>query len=111
MDGSRIVGLDLTTNEWSEDVKPELPLTGQVVRIDGSGVWVAELGSSHAHPIGPCRSAVPTHADPTTTAFVDEGTVVINRTTDEAYKPLKVGDIVLLVYTDQGPWVAGKDVS
>lgn len=57
------------------------PATGRVVRSDESGVWVAPLGSDVARPIGPCRGAV----------------------------GIAVGTLVLLVQTDQGPWVAGSE--
>jgi hypothetical protein len=57
------------------------PVTGTVVRADDSGVWVAPLDGDTRHPLGPCMGA---------------GGCVVD-------------DIVLLIQTDQGPWVAGRD--
>ncbi|MBZ5736499.1 hypothetical protein K8Z61_18565 [Nocardioides sp. TRM66260-LWL] len=51
------------------------PVTGQVVKVDDIGSWVAPIGTIADSPIGPCRG-------PATA----------------------VGDVVLLVWTDDGPW-------
>ena len=51
--------------------------TAEVTRVDESGVWAVPLGDDKLHPIGPCR-----------------GTAA-------------VGDLVLLVLTQEHPWVVG----
>lgn len=56
------------------------PATGRVVRTAG-GVFVAPLGSDARYPVGPCRGG---------------GGVA-------------VGDLVLLVFTDDDPWIAAVD--
>ncbi len=54
--------------------------TARVVRVDASGVWVALLGESMEHPIGPCRGITPP---------------------DDA--------LVLLVHTQEAPWVVAYE--
>lgn len=56
------------------------PVTGQVVKVAADGAWVAVLGSAVDTPAGPCR-----------------GPSVV------------VGDVVLLIDTPQGPWIAAVD--
>lgn len=53
------------------------PFTGQVVLVDDTGIHVAELDEDTQHPIGPCRGP-----------------------------DVEVGDVVLVVWTSHGPWVA-----
>lgn len=62
------------------------PATATVVRSDATGVWVAVLGADIRHPTGPCWGA-----------------------RDHTGHQLAVGTVVLLVSTDQGPWVAAWD--
>jgi hypothetical protein len=50
------------------------------VKIDG-GVFVAPIDSDLRHPAGPCRG------------FLD----------------VVVGDVVLLIWTNERPWIAQKD--
>ena len=50
--------------------------TGVVVRVEG-GTFVAELDDDTDQPIGPCRGPL-----------------------------VDVGDVVLVVWTAQGPWIA-----
>lgn len=63
--------------------------TGQVVRSDDTGVWVAPVLGDTRHPIGPCRGAT--------------------RRTDTGWEQLPAGTTVLLVLTDDGPWVAAHE--
>lgn len=53
------------------------PTTARVVKVTIDGVWAAPLGDDIRHPIGPCR-----------------GVAAVN-------------DIVLLVPTQERPWVIG----
>lgn len=65
--------------------------TGRVVRSDDTGVWVAPVGGDTRHPLGPCRGATrPVGAGP-------------------AWERLPAGTVVLLVLTDDGPWVAAHE--
>lgn len=59
---------------------PRPPVTGRVVKIAG-GVWVTPIGGDLRHPIGPCRGGV---------AAV-------------------VGDVVLLIFTQERPWIAQRE--
>lgn len=49
--------------------------TARVIRADSSGIWAVPLGEDTAHPIGPCRGTA------------------------------EAGDLVVLVITDEQPWV------
>lgn len=53
------------------------PVTAQVVKVVDGQAWVAPLGTAVDAPIGPCL-----------------GPVTVP------------GDVVLVVFTDAGPWVA-----
>lgn len=64
------------------------PATARVIRSDTSGVWATPLGADTRHPYGPCRGA---H----------------RRDALGELEQLPVGTLVLLVLTDDGPWVAG----
>lgn len=67
--------------------------TGQVVRSDETGVWVAPVPGDTRHPLGPCRGA-------TRPTSVPEGL---------EWEQLPEGTVVLLVLTEAGPWVAAHD--
>ncbi|TIC78774.1 hypothetical protein [Nocardioides sp. GY 10127] len=56
----------------------QAPVTAQIVRTDDSGVWAAQIGDDTRHPVGPCYGGA----------------------------GLPVGTLVLLVDTDEGPWIA-----
>lgn len=56
------------------------PVTAEVVLVDDTGIHVAPLGADTAQPVGPCRGPA-----------------------------LTVGDLVLLVWTDDGPWVVPQE--
>jgi hypothetical protein len=72
------------------------PVTARVVRSDASGVWCTPLGGDVRHPIGPCRGA-------TRRAFTAaDGTGHRH----DSVEQLPVGMVVLLVFTDERPWVA-----
>lgn len=62
------------------------PTTARVVRSDDSGVWVVPLGYDTRHPVGPCRGAW--------------------RPTEVGTERLPTGVVVLLVWTQERPWVA-----
>lgn len=74
------------------------PLTARVVRSDASGVWVAPLGGDVRHPVGPCRGAK-------RRKFTDAGDGGTAHRHDEL-EQLPTGTVVLLVFTDERPWVA-----
>lgn len=78
--------------------KVEPPATARVVRSDTSGVWVAPVGGDTRHPIGPCRGA-------TRRVFELAGAGDLAHRHDHV-EQLPVGMVVLLVHTDDGPWVA-----
>lgn len=59
------------------------PVTARVVRSDETGVWVVPLGGDMRYPIGPVRGP----------------------------GVLGLGDIVLLVFTQERPWVLGTEVT
>lgn len=65
------------------------PVTGTVIRGDQSGVYVAPLDDDTRHPIGPCRGGI-----------VGTGA--------DAHQ-LRRGTVVLVVFTDAGPWIANWD--
>lgn len=71
---------DLLARQRSRTDYP--PATAQIVSVTPRDVFVAPLGGDRQHPIGPC----------------------LGKKTG-----LNVGDIVLLIFTDGGPWIAGKD--
>lgn len=74
------------------------PMTARVVRSDASGVWCAPLAADVRHPLGPCRGA-------TRRKFTDAGDGGVTHRHDEL-EQLPVGAVVLLVLTDERPWVA-----
>ncbi|MFW6776065.1 hypothetical protein ACOACO_17410 [Nocardioides sp. CPCC 205120] len=67
------------------------PSTGVVVRSDRSGVWVARIDDDTRDPIGPCRGG----------RRYGAGGVL---------ERLPVGTPVLLVWTDERPWIAAHDL-
>lgn len=71
----------------------EPPETARVVRSDASGVWCAPLGGDTRHPIGPCRGG-------------KRPVFVADPAPHTEVQALSVGTVVLLVHTDDGPWVA-----
>lgn len=79
------------------------PVTGRVVRSDASGVWATPLDGDTRHPIGPCRGA-------RRPVFESTGAGDAAHRHD-TLEQLPVGVLVLLVFTDDGPWVAGWEES
>jgi hypothetical protein len=77
------------------------PCTARVVRSDASGVWCAPLEADTRHPIGPCRGA-------TRRAFALGGAGDAEHRHDQL-EQLPVGTVVLLVFTDERPWVVAWD--
>lgn len=77
------------------------PVTARVIRSDASGVWCAPLEADVRHPIGPCRGA-------TRRRFTSAGDGGTAHRHDELER-LPVGTLVLLVFTDERPWVAAWD--
>jgi hypothetical protein len=74
------------------------PMTARVVRSDGSGVWCVPLDGDVRHPIGPCRGA-------SRRVFTDAGEGgTIHR--HDQLEQLPAGTVVLLVFTNERPWVA-----
>lgn len=65
------------------------PVTGTVVRRDSTGVYVVPLDDDTRHPIGPCRGGVRGSGDDAT--------------------QLRRGTVVLVVFTEAGPWIANWD--
>lgn len=63
---------------------PRPPTTARVVRVDG-GIFAAPLDADTRHPIGPCRGPGVGPAG------------------------VMVGDVVLLVWTNERPWIAQVD--
>lgn len=72
--------------------------TARVVRSDTSGVWCVPLGGDTRHPFGPCRGA-------TRRVFTETGAGDAAHRHDQVER-LPVGMVVLLVFTDERPWVA-----
>lgn len=66
------------------------PQSAVVVQSGPEGVLVSEIGGDARHPVGPCSGAT-------------------RRTATGALQRLPVGTRVLLVHTDDGPWVAAHD--
>ena len=58
--------------------EPSSPTTCLVVRKDSKGAWVVPLGEDTRHPIGPC----------------DVGDLTVAK-----------GNIVLLIFTQERPWI------
>jgi hypothetical protein len=74
------------------------PVTARVVRSDSTGVWCAPLGADTRHPLGPCRGATRRVFD------VTGGGEAAHR--HDRLEQLPAGTVVLLVFTDERPWVA-----
>lgn len=72
------------------------PTTATVARIDREGTWVSVPGADPRQPLGPCRGGAHVAAG-------GEGELVPEDS------PLVVGMNVLLVWTDDGPWIAGME--
>lgn len=70
------------------------PVTATVVTSDDSGVYVVPIDGDNRHPIGPCRGA---------------SRYALNEDGDLVTRPLSAGVVVLLVFTDAGPWVANSE--
>lgn len=87
------MGFDQLVNREPAKITRE-PVTATVVTSDDTGVHVVPVDGDNRHPIGPCRGA-------TRPAINDGGDLVTRR--------LKVGAVVLLVFTDAGPWVANSE--
>lgn len=58
------------------------PVTGRVTKVDTQGVWVAPVGGDLRTPVGPCRGP----AD------------------------IPVGTVVMVIYTQERPWVFGAEL-
>lgn len=58
------------------------PVTGRVTRVDSQGVWVVPVGGDLRTPIGPCRGP----------------------------SDIPVGTVVMVIYTQERPWVFGAEL-
>lgn len=58
------------------------PVTGRVTKVDAQGVWVVPVGGDLRTPVGPCRGP----AD------------------------IPVGTVVMVIYTQERPWVFGAEL-
>lgn len=58
------------------------PVTGRVTKVDTQGVWVVPVGGDLRTPVGPCRGP----AD------------------------IPVGTVVMVIYTQERPWVFGAEL-
>ncbi len=58
------------------------PVTGRVTRVDGQGVWVVPVDGDLRTPIGPCRGP----------------------------SDIPVGTVVMVIYTQERPWVFGAEL-
>lgn len=69
------------------------PSTATVARIDEEGTWVSVQGADPRQPIGPCRG----------------GARLVDGDLFPADPIITVGTNVLLVWTNDGPWVAAVE--
>lgn len=58
------------------------PVTGRVTRVDSQGVWVVPIGGDLRTPLGPCRGP----------------------------SDIPVGTVVMVIYTQERPWVFGAEL-
>ena len=58
------------------------PVTGRVTRVDTQGVWVVPVGGDLRTPVGPCRGP----------------------------SDIPVGTVVMVIYTQERPWVFGAEL-
>lgn len=58
------------------------PVTGRVTRVDAQGVWVVPVGGDLRTPVGPCRGP----------------------------SDIPVGTVVMVIYTQERPWVFGAEL-
>lgn len=79
------------------------PLPAVVTRSDTTGVWCTAVDGDQRHPLGPCKGATRLAA---VTTGVDGTGVHTHPLTVER---LPVRTRVLLLLTDDGPWVLTHD--
>lgn len=77
------------------------PFVALVTRSDSTGVWCAPPGADERSPIGPCKAA--TRIALTTNSGADSHTHTLK------VERLPVRTRVLLLLTDDGPWVLAHD--
>lgn len=58
------------------------PVTGRVTKVDTQGVWVVPVGGDLRTPVGPCRGP----------------------------SDIPVGTVVMVIYTQERPWVFGAEL-
>lgn len=58
------------------------PVTGRVTKVDTQGVWVVPIGGDLRTPVGPCRGP----------------------------SDIPVGTVVMVIYTQERPWVFGAEL-
>lgn len=58
------------------------PVTGRVTKVDAQGVWVVPVGGDLRTPVGPCRGP----------------------------SDIPVGTVVMVIYTQERPWVFGAEL-
>lgn len=58
------------------------PVTGRVTKVDAQGVWVVPIGGDLRTPVGPCRGP----------------------------SDIPVGTIVMIIWTQERPWVFGAEL-
>lgn len=80
-------GIDILLNNRTPPVSSTRgssrpPVTGRVVRSDETGTWVAPIDGDQRHPLGPCRGP----------------------------SDLEVGTIVMVISTQERPWVFGAEL-
>lgn len=58
------------------------PVTGRITKVDAQGVWVVPVGGDLRTPVGPCRGP----------------------------SDIPVGTLVMVIYTQERPWVFGAEL-
>lgn len=82
MDGGRAVALGIDELRGKPPAITRGPVTGRVTKVDTQGVWVVPVGGDLRTPVGPCRGP----AD------------------------IPVGTVVMVIYTQERPWVFGAEL-
>lgn len=89
------------------------PTAAQVVTVNLStlAVFVAPIGGDRQHPIGPCLGQKTKFKTFTAVTGVSGSPAVVSSSEPAAVKrvPIAVGDMVLLLFTDAGPWIVAVD--
>lgn len=82
--------------------QPGEPFGAIVVRSDATGVWCSPTGGDQRSPLGPCHGA-------TRVALTSSSTDGAPHTHTLMVERLPVRTQVLLLLTDDGPWVLNHD--